>query len=753
LQQLIETLEYRQRHGAPWHLRGGLSRNDELLAGLWQPYRVVATRNLQAPVVRAIDDVLKAAGRVRADSLESQDKRSVTYDALKSYLMLGDPSRAEAAFLERTLVSLWTRPAQMSIGERDDTGRRLARFYASHLNAHPEWRIALNNDLVMSTRKMLVTQMGLASADDTVYQRILEQAKGKYADASLETLLAGADARGLFATSQTVPGTYTRAAWDGIIAAAIDKAGSARQVTGDWVLTGTSKALALGDEKHTAEELKQRLTSRYFAEYAAAWQRMLGSIRWQPAANLNGAIDQLTRLADAQTSPLIALMKAVQHQAQAGRPSQALSDTLVRKAQSLMSADARDAVPIVNPLDKSFGPLLALMGDAGASLAAAGKANANVNAASNMALNGVSLSRYLTAVTTMRLKLQQIASSPDAQAMARSLAQAVFQGKLSELSQARDDAALTAASLGTAWSGLGEAVFAQPLESAWVTILQPAAASLNEAWRASIAAPFNAAMSGRYPFFDTHADASFAELGRYIRPDTGLIARFIATQLAGVLTLEGEHWTPNQLAPQALQFDPRFLAGIRQLSIIGAQLYVQGDAAERFEIMALATPNVTHSELTVDGKRIVYFNQRESWTPLSWPGDGLNGHARLTFQTIDAGLRPAFDASGDWAFVRLLSNADIKPLDGTRYQLTWNAQKGTPLRYVMRTQIGAGPLELLKLRGFHMPEQIFISHGFRSGAVDKMGVARADGAQAEARLVRSAVGASALPPLPPELQP
>ncbi|EPX98870.1 MULTISPECIES: ImcF-related family protein [Ralstonia] len=717
MQQLIEKLEYRQRHGAPWYLRGGLSRNDELLAGLWLPYRIASTRNLQTPVVNTIGDLLKAANRTRADALQSQDARGSTYNALKAYLMLGDPPHSEPAFLKRMLVAMWSRPPEMPLGERDDTGQRLAGFYADHLEAHPEWRIALDDGLVTSTRNTLVTQMGLASADDTVYQGILTEARGKYADASLETLLAGADARGLFATAQTVPGIYTRAAWDGMIAAAIDKAASERRMSGDWVLTGTRPAQTLGnavsqgaarataalDEKRAAEDLKQRLSARYFAEYTAAWQGMLNGIRWQPAANLNDAIEQLTRLADAQTSPLIALMKAVQYQAQAGRPSQALADTLVRKAQSLIGNEDQAATPPVNPLDKSFGPLLTLMGDATAAPAAAGKGNAGAN----LALNGVSLSRYLTAVTTMRLKLQQIAGNPDAQAMARSQAQAVFQGKLSELSQARDDAALTAASLGTAWSGFGDAVFAQPLEAAWQSILQPAAASLNEAWRANVAAPFNAAMSGRYPFFDTNADASFAELGRYVRPDTGLIARFITTQLAGVLKLEGDHWTPNELAPQALHFDPKFLAGVRQLSTVGAQLYLRGDANERFEMMALPTPDVTRSELSVDGKQIVYFNQQERWTPLAWPGDGLNGHAGLTWQTLNAGLRQAFDSTGDWAFLRLLGRASVKQLDSTRYQLTWSAPYNEPLRYVLRTQVGSGPLELLKLRDFHMPEQIF----------------------------------------------
>jgi type VI secretion system protein ImpL len=212
----------------------------------------------------------------------------------------------------------------------------------------------------------------------------------------------------------------------------------------------------------------------------------------------------------------------------------------------------------------------------------------------------VSLAHFLTVATTMRLKLQQIATSADAQAMARQMAQAVFQGKLSELTQARDDAALTAASLGSQWSGLGDALFAKPLDVAWQTILQPAAASLNDAWRASVAAPFASTFDGHYPFADTASDASFVELGRYIKPETGLIARFVTTQLAGMLQPQGNAWTPNELAPQALQFDPEFLSALRQLSTLGAQLYAQGDASYRVQIMANPTPEVVRSILTID---------------------------------------------------------------------------------------------------------------------------------------------------------
>jgi type VI secretion system protein ImpL len=731
LQQTIEILEQRRQHGAPWYLRAGLNSNDAILATLWRPYRTVSTRNLQEPVAQSLQSTLVTLAELRSDSPQGPEAMQRYYNALKAYLMLAEPKRADPAFLTQQLVATWEAPPDMPIGEWLDKSPRLAGFYADQLLAHPEWRTAINDvsldPTIGGARNALVNQIGLQNADDALYKSLLDEAKGKYSDATLATLMNGADARGLFATAQSVPGIYTRAAWDGVVAESIDKISRERKTGGDWVLAASSgkKDAAQDADDDSQEDIKQRLTKRYFADYAAAWQGFLNSVRWQPSTNLSGAIDQLTRLADAQQSPLIALMKSVQFQAQAGRQSQALSDTLVRKAQDLLhGSDASSQIqPLpINPLDLSFGPLLALVGDSADNGSAAKTA---------VASNDISLAHYLNRVTAVRLKLQQIASSPEPQAMARSLAQAIFQGKLSELMQARDDANLTAASLGAHWAGFGNALFAQPLDTAWQTILTPAAAGLNDLWRTGVATPFKTAFDGHYPFADTSADASFAELGRYIRPDTGLIARFITTQLAGVLQQSGDRWTPNELAPQALQFDPAFLKALAQLSATGARLYAQGDAGYRFDLMALSTVDVTRTELNIDGVPIVYFNQRETWKAMQWPGNGLNGRAILTWQTFDAGTRIAFENTGDWAFLRLLEKAETSPLDSTRTALTWTQGNTEPLHYVMRTQTGAGPLDLLKLRGFKMPERIF---AIGAGSSKTAAVAT-------------------LPPLPPELQP
>ena len=760
LQKQIELLEYRRQHGAPWYLRAGLSRNDDLLDALWWPYRTAAIRNLRQPVAQALEGQLGAFSQLRADEPQSSDAQQLAYSRLKAYLMLAAPARVDAPFLKTQMLAVWHAPAGMRAGEWSDVSQQLAGFWADHLKAHSEWRINASQPLVTQMRSTLVNQIGLAASDDVLYRRVLDQARGKYADVSLATLLAGTDAHGLFTTTQTVPGIFTRAAWEGVVEKAVDDAAKQRHVDGDWVLTGgqpiarASDAVAAGvvgaaraarDARHDADALGHRLRTRYFTDYTAAWATMLNSFQWIPATNFSGVIDQLTRMTDAQTSPLLAVMKSVQHQGTAGRPSQALADTLVRKAQGLFGEGSEvPQAPVVNPLDRSFGPLLTLMGDTNPSAASGNAQGANV-----AAFNGVSLSRVLTADTIVRLKLQQIQASPDAQAMARSLAQAVFQGKLSDLSQARDDAALTAASLGAQWAGFGRTMFVQPLDAAWQAVLQPAAASLNDAWRASVAAPFASSFAARYPFSPTAADASFAEFGHYVRPDTGLVNRFIQVELSGVLKRQGDQWVPNELAPQSLQFDPEFLAMLRLIGPLGARLYAPGEARYHFEIMPQPTPGVTGTELTIDGRQVVYFNQRETWTPFAWPGNGLSGHASLTWQTSNAGLRVAFDATGDWAFLRMLEKAQVKPLDDTRYELVWNGGAGgqaakpasattgdsaggstAPLRYVLRTQAGAGPLDLLELRGFRMPERIFVTG--RAGTLSTL---------------------PSMPPLPPELRP
>ncbi|MNM93300.1 hypothetical protein D3C81_1056690 [compost metagenome] len=80
------------------------------------------------------------------------------------------------------------------------------------------------------------------------------------------------------------------------------------------------------------------------------------------------------------------------------------------------------------------------------------------------------------------------------------------------------------------------------------------------------------------------------------------------------------------------------------------------------------------------------------------------------------GERMFGDYQGTWGLIRLLEQARVTVLDdsATRYRLVLEAPDGLGLTWHLRTELGAGPLALLKLRSFRLPQQIFLAPGAAS---------------------------------------
>jgi type VI secretion system protein ImpL len=738
LQHEIERFEYRATDGAPWYSRFGLNRDAAILNGLWQAYSPASRRLLVTPTQQGLENALASVSAMRTDIADSATTQQAVqgHKTLKTYLMMAEPQRADAKLMEPEMTRNWLTRAALTLGERQDLGHQFFPFFAHHLPTHPAWAIQPRADLVNGTRQTLLAIMGVKNSTDTLYHSILDAAAGKYGDQTLATMLAGTDARGLFHTSATVPGVYTRQAFDGQIAQAIDDAAARQDVSTDWTLGVTSSAQP---RVESAEVLRHELRQMYFDDYAQHWQSFANSIQWEPAATLPAVAEQLRLFADARQSPLIALMKTLDYQGRAGENVQSLSDTLVAKAQNLigkheyagqLEKEAKAMMPAA-PLDAAFGPVLRLVGPAQVQGGVA---------------SSVSMSGYLNAVTTLRLKLEAMTNSGSMDDQAKQVAQSLFQGKNSDLSDTRNYASLIAASLGEQWSGLGASLFLRPVDQAMQAVLRPAQASLNDAWRQSVVEPWARSFQGRYPFASSSDDASFPELVRFIRDQTGLIPAFINRQLAGALELHGDQWVPGSAGAQGIRFDPTFLHNLNVLQGIASHLLASGAAQYRFDLMPQPTGDVTETLLTIDGQKLKYFNQADRWQPFVWPGnDLLVTGTRLEWQTVQSGLSKSFERDGRWAFIRMLESAHVEPLSDARFRLTWLATPassgavpaaiataavpvpasdpdsllpGTPLAalpktfthpitYVMRTDAGKGPLELLALRGFTMPSRIF----------------------------------------------
>ncbi|KVU67588.1 type VI secretion protein VasK [Burkholderia ubonensis] len=717
LDRQIDTLEVHQRDGAPWNTRFGLNRDSALLDALWPGYANAASHILVAPIRQKLEERLHQLASMSDAEIASGGNARVqaAYDTLKAYLMLAKPERAAASFLTPQLAATAApaRPANspLSPGAWEDLRQHTIAFFADHLGRGRLQAMTPDLGLVASTRQTVIGVRGIQNSTDAVYQQILDDAKAKYPPVSLATLLGDTTSRGLFNTTATVPGVFTRAAWDERISKAIDEASGQRNVAGDWVLSDVKATQA------APSTLKAQLRQRYFDDYGRAWALFLNSLRWQPAPTLSATADQLTLLGDPQRSPLVALMNAIVYQAGTGANAQSLADNLISKAQQFVGGSEKDpskqTQPQLAPLATAFGPILRLTGSDLVS-----GAPANGKAAAQLAATGdLSLARYLERVTAMRLKASQIVSGADPDAMARQAAQSVLQGKTSDMAESRDYASRLAASLGEQWSGFGD-LFRAPFDQTWQVVVQPAASSLNEMWRTAIVADWNRTFGGRYPFADSDNDASLPEMARFMRPDNGVITQFVTTQLAGVVERQGDRWVAAQGADHgALTIDPGFLASLNQLTRVSTVLFPSGDAHVRYELQAVPTPGVMDMKFVLSGRELHYFNQKQEWTPFEWPGQSLENLSHIEWQTEQGGLRTALDSQGRFGLIRLLERAKVSQQDSARYLVTWmpDTSVGLPLRVQLRSEAGAGPLDVLQLRHFTLPARIFVTGAAKAG--------------------------------------
>ncbi|AWQ21591.1 type VI secretion protein VasK (plasmid) [Pantoea ananatis] len=689
-------LQHRIQEGAPWYQRFGLDHNAQLLDVMLPWYGVANNRLIRDPANAALAQKLS----VLAGSAPGSDQRAQLakpgYDQLKAWLMMARPDKADGAYYAQTMKAV--QPTQMGIstGLWQSLSPDLWAFYISELPKQPQWKITPDAQLVSQSRQVLLQQIGRRNAESTLYENMLKSVRRNFANVSLEDMTSGTDARRLFTTGEVVPGMFTRQAWEGGIQQAIDKAANSRRDEIDWVLSDSGRDVAAD---LSPEALKARLTQRYFTDFAGSWLSFLNSLHWNPANNIADVTDQLTLMSDVRQSPLIALMNTIAWQGQTGQQSEGLSDSIIKSAKELVGgkdkpATDQSASGPQGPLDETFGPLLQLLGK-----------NKGSNVVS--ADHSLSLQTYLTRITRVRLRLQQVASASVPQEMMQTLAQTVFQGKSVDLTDTRQYGSLISASLGEEWSGFGSTMFVQPLTQAWETVLQPSAASLNDKWSRAVAADWHTAFNGRFPFAAGKSDASLPMLAEFVRRDSGRIERFLATELSGVLHREGSQWVPDRGNSQGLSFNPAFLRAINQLSRLSDILFTDGSQGLSFELLARPVPQVVETQLTIDGQPLHYFNQMVSWQSFRWPGETYRPGTMLTWTTVSAGARLFGDYSGTWGFIRWLEQGRREQLDHSRWMMSFTAPDGRTLQWVLRSQLGKGPLALLDLRGFTLPDQIF----------------------------------------------
>ncbi|WP_311762881.1 ImcF-related family protein [Proteus terrae] len=695
LQQTLGLLSHREKTSVPFWLRFGLSSNNALLSHLWPVYSQSMLPLLRDSTQQHLENYLHTFMQFPPDSAERIEGAQSAYQALKAYLMMGDPSRIDPAFFTESALHIWPDYNGLKEGEWQTLGTELLTFYASQLPYHHEWTIKPNRTLVAGSRTILIRQIGQRNGESALYQKILQQAQHNFADMTLDDMTGDTDVSFLLSSADTVPGIFTRKAWEESIEPAIKKAVHERREEIDWVLSDTQKE---ADIDISPEKLQQNLTERYFNDFSGSWLSFLNGLQWRETQSLSDTIDQLTLMSDVRQSPIIALMNTLSYQGKTGRQQEKLTDSFVNSAKDLLNKEQQPVISqkaeFTGPLEPVFAPILAFTDPQ--------------SSAQNS--DALSLQAYLTRVTRVRLKLQQVVNAPDPQAMSQALARSVFEGKTVDLSETRDYGSLIAASFGQEWNSFGDTLLAQPLSQAWQQLLAPTSQGINTQWRNAVVNDWNRAFGGRYPLKNTQSEISLPLMAQYLRPDNGRIQRFLETHLNGVLRKEGTHWVPDTTNAQGLTFNPEFLKALDKLSYLGDVVFANGEARLYFELRPGTSPDIMQTHLMIDKQSLIYDNQQPQWQRFVWPADTVASGASLSWITTNTGTRIYGDYRGVWGIIRLLEDAKIAPYAGSTssYSVSWKTLNGQSLNYTLRTEMGEGPIALLQLRNFVLPEKIFL---------------------------------------------
>jgi len=587
---------------APWLTRLWLYQGDKL----GQEARVTYRRLLDQTLLPLV--VGKLTLELRQSDDQAPGAAEYRYDALRAYLMLGDPHHYDANAVRAHMLAALSPNA--SAQQKSALDAHLAALF-DKTRFDPS--LPLDDALIKAARARL-TELPLSQRIGNRVDRELAQANvaafsvSAAAGPKAPLLLQRASGASL---TGGVAGGYTRAGYAAYLrlrdAALADVASDA------WVL-GRDDLPQTADSVAT---LRAALDQRYFDASIRAWDALLDDVT-------------STRVASLADSARIAN--------ELSAPDSPLGKLLVAAARETTLAGVAPAHAVGQPasttaVDDHFDALHQLAGKPG---------------------DPAPLERALA-------PLKDAAVHLDAADAARRLGQA-----------APADDALGKLRLAAQTSPAPLAPVAASIAAAGASLVEGGErARLASQWNASVGPLCHKALDGRYPLVRTSTrDAAADDFGKLFAPG-GLIDDFFQKNLAALVDTGKPVWQWRAGAsPAGMPRDS--LAQFQRAAQIRDAFFQDGSRAVgfRFRVKALALDaSVAHVNLDIDGQQFTVSPDGAQSMVLQWPGSRNTGRASAQFDP-PAG-EALFEASGPWALLHLIDAGKLDATrEPDRYTLT-----------------------------------------------------------------------------------
>lgn len=709
LQDRIEQLDkYHQE--TPWALGFGLYQGEALARKLRDEYFAGVRAVMVEPVTASLESMLaevnanaaqltpsatpdaasahlvsaQASPPAAGGQYQSVSATSVAdaYNALKTYLMLGDKRHAEPGHLNDQLTRYWRTWLEANRGNmpREQmirSAERLLTFHLSQVN-DPAWpQMTLKLSLLDSTREHLRRVVRGTPARERVYNDIKTRAATRFPAVTVARIVGEQD-QGLVAGSHAVSGAFTRQAWKDYVLGAIRDASSSEAQSADWVLKTVSKDdLTL---EGSPEQIQKALIEMYKAEYAREWLKFVQGVAIADLKGFEGSVQAMNRLGDPQASPIAKLLRTIYDETVWDNPGAAgagLSRTERTFAEWFKEVILRRAPSDARTLANAVDPGALLGGPANAGAGPIGREFAGVARLVGVKEKDASLmTGYLDALSKLRTRLNALKNQGDPGPGAKQFMQQTLEGNGSELADALryvDEQMLTGMS--DAQKAALRPLLVRPLTQTFAMIVLPSEAEINKTWQLQVVEPFQRTLATKYPFAaGSNVQATPGEIGQIFGPE-GQVAKFVNTSMGPLVVNRGgvlaaRTWADIgiSLAPQVISSFPGWIAPLSANGVAEG-----GGPQTVFQILPQAAPGTLEYTLDIDGQQLRYKNTAPAWTNMVHPGPQGVAGVRISAVTFDGRSVELFNEPGQAGLKRMIDAAQKKRKDGGVFELRWSA--------------------------------------------------------------------------------
>jgi len=619
-----------------------------------------------------------------------------SYSSLQLYLILTRPDahQDQGDFVASALPRLWAEyDEHRDRNTTDATIMDNAALYVHYLQSGTAPALERNDALVAGSRDSLNKFLIDSTLVDREYLRYQLEVEGRYKPLTLSRMVPDMKGRLLY-SSRAVPAFYTRKVWDEYLRQAIIETVSGDlHHESDWVLDDKS----VDDAVRSKALFVSQLMARYKRDYAIAWERFLDNTYVSSFDTLEQASATLASLSDLQDSPLRQILGIVKTNTDWDEPKsrdggaeaggEASNGSFWGRVMSVFEGDEGVAAKVnIASLPRINNSLLARHFQPVARMLVADDTTGSDDSV---------LNQYLLNLRQLKVRVDNVRSAQDIGSSSKALIVSTLSGQPNEINTLRNFIASRIHTSNTPLARALEPLFSAPVTNTRNALNAPARDQLKAAWDEKIVKPWGQMVAGRYPVTNSVNEASVRDVEYFIDPDNGVMPRFRQDEIGGLVGPGDKRSSP--------MVDPRMLSSINNATALGRVIDSLSDLRNGFELQLNPTSGLTDIVLTIDGQRLHYRNNTQSWERLVWPGDGESSGARMDIVNSDGQRHTVFDYPNRWGFLRMIESARITPIDNARQRLSWHTHMGT-ISFDVRNFGGVKVSDLKGVKSLRLPE-------------------------------------------------